>query len=80
MIINKRIKAAAVIFWTSKKIICVVLSSLAAETFGLQQMTDMLQVVRKLLEGMIGDQAKCVPCVALWTQESPEQYPAPAAI
>lgn len=65
MLVNSKTEAAAVIHWSSKKITRVVSSSLAAETLGLQQMMGTLYLVRQLLEGLIGNQAKQIPCLAL---------------
>ena len=55
----------AVIHWSSKKITRVVSSSLAAETLGLQQMTGTLYLVKQILEGLLGTEAKKIPCLAL---------------
>ena len=65
MIVNSKMEADAVIHWSSKKITRVVSSSLAAETLSLQQMMGTLYLVRQLLEGLIGNQAKQILCLAL---------------
>ena len=65
MLVNKITGAAVTLLWSSKKIDRVVNSSLAAETLALQKMTGKIFLIRKLLEGLLGEKAKRIPCIAL---------------
>ena len=65
MIVNSKTEVTVVIHWSSKKITRVVSSSLATETLALQQMMGTLYLVRQLLEELIGNLAKQIPCLTL---------------
>ena len=65
MIVNKHTNAAAVLTWSSKKIERVTTSSMAAETLALEVMMSKIFLVRRLLEGLVGETANSIPCIAL---------------
>ena len=65
LLVNKVTNAAAIIHWSSKKLIRVVSSSLAAETISMQNLSSNMFFVKSLLKELLGAEAENIQGLVL---------------